>query len=73
MKAIHVIKCRDSLLWYSNQVGNIVPLLREESDIFMSVEPGGYSNIIYKEDAIITEIESTNVDWYTKYLEVHYG
>ena len=38
-------------MWYSGLVGQLVPLLREEHDIYLSREPAGYTNIVRKCDA----------------------
>lgn len=55
MKSLLITGCSDSLLWYSNMVGQTVPLLREYPDCYMSREPEGYANIIKKYDAEIVE------------------
>ncbi|MGA7204674.1 MAG: hypothetical protein WBX27_08605 [Specibacter sp.] len=38
-------------MWYAGMVGQLVPLLREESDVYLSREPAGYTNIVRKTDA----------------------
>lgn len=53
MKELLIIKCSDSLMWYSELVGKTVPLLREYEDCYMSREPTGFANIVKKEDAEI--------------------
>ena len=53
MKKILIVKCRDSMLWYSKYVGQEMPFLREELDFYMSRQPEGYTNIVYKTDAVI--------------------
>ena len=50
---LKIIKCSDSLLWYSNLVGQCVPYLREYEECYMSREPDGFANIVRKEDAVI--------------------
>lgn len=55
MKALRIIKCTDSLMWYSDMIGKCVPFLREYSDYYMSREPAGYSNIVKLEDAEVIE------------------
>ena len=49
---IKVIRCRDSMMWYSNHIGKTFPYLGQENDYYISREPGGLVNIIKKSDAI---------------------
>lgn len=58
MRALKIIKCSDSMLWYLPLVGQQVPLLREIDEGFLSREPSGYVNIVLKDDAEI--INTTN-------------
>lgn len=51
MQELKILKCSDSHMWYSNLVGQTVPLLREYEDCYMSREPEGFANIVRKEDA----------------------
>lgn len=48
---LKIIKCSDTLYWYKDLVGQLVPLLREYEDCYMSREPDGFANIVRKEDA----------------------
>lgn len=61
MKALKIINCSDSLMWYSGKVGAIVPYLGEDIDykgsIYWSREDGGYKNIIFKKDAVVIEVD----------------
>jgi hypothetical protein len=52
-KLLKIIRCSDSLMWYSKHVGQEFPLLREYDDCYMSREPEGFANIVRKEDAVI--------------------
>ena len=61
MKAVKITSCSDSMMWYRNHIGSIVPLLREYSDVYMSREPAGYANIIHQCDAEIVEVEPTEI------------
>lgn len=56
MKALKIIKCSDSLMWYRKKVGQIVPLVRVHEDCYMSREPAGYLNIVSLNDAKIVEV-----------------
>jgi hypothetical protein len=56
MKALKIIRCSDSLMWYCNKVGETVQLVREYEDCYMSREPAGYLNVVRLEDAEIVEI-----------------
>lgn len=56
-RSLKIIKCSDSLMWYSNLVGQVVPYVREYSDCYMSREPAGYLNIVKLEDAEIIDEE----------------
>lgn len=51
MIELKILKCSDKNYWYSNLVGQTVPLLREYEDCYMSREPEGFANIVRKEDA----------------------
>jgi hypothetical protein len=66
MKAIKIKRCSDSLFWYQDFVGMLVPFLREDTDYFISREPAGYSNIVKKVDCEIVEVEKTSTVFYTK-------
>lgn len=55
MKVLKINRCSDPLMWYNGLVGEVVPLLREYPDCYMSREPSGYANIVRKEDAEIIE------------------
>lgn len=65
MKALKVVKCSDSLLWYSRKVGQLIPYLGEDEDrrgpIFWSREDAGYKNIVFQCDAEIVEVEELNL------------
>ena len=46
-------QCPDPLMWYAGKIGKLVPLIRIDTDFYISREPNGYSNIVKKEDAEI--------------------
>ena len=50
---LKITNCTDPLMWYANKVGQTVPFLREEYSYFISREPMGAINIVYKTDAEI--------------------
>ena len=56
MKALLIVDCTDSMLWYAEHIGEVVPFLREFEDCYMSRERTGYSNIVYKKDAMFVEV-----------------
>jgi hypothetical protein len=59
MKALKIISCSDSLMWYRNKVGEVVTLAKPEHadpDIYWSREPAGYLNIVKKRDAEVIEV-----------------
>jgi hypothetical protein len=56
MRALKIVKCSDSLMWYQNKIGETVQLVREYEDCYMSREPAGYLNVVRLEDAEIVEI-----------------
>lgn len=51
MRKLKIVGCTDPMMWYAGLVGQVVPLVREESDIYLSREPAGFSNIVRKRDA----------------------
>lgn len=63
MKALLITDCHDSLMWYSDIIGQVVPYVRQYDDegYYMSREPAGFINIVYFKDAITIEVpdEST--------------
>lgn len=52
-----ITSCSDSRMWYAGLVGQRVPLLRIEPDCYLSREPAGYTNMVYKTDAEIVPAE----------------
>ena len=48
---IKIASCRDGHVWYAKHVGDIFPLLREEKDCYITREPSGFANVVFKEDA----------------------
>jgi len=59
MKALKIISCSDSMMWYRNKVGEVVTLAKPEHadpDIYWSREPAGYLNIVKKRDAEVIEV-----------------
>lgn len=60
MKALKIIKCSDSMMWYRDKVGEIVTLAKPEhadSEVYWSREPAGYINIVKKRDAEVVEVQ----------------
>lgn len=53
MKRLKITGCTDSLLWYAEKIGEIVPYVStsESEEFYMSREPAGYLNIVYMKDA----------------------
>lgn len=45
------------MMWYAGLVGQLVPLLREENDVYLSREPEGYTNIVRKRDAKVVWVD----------------
>ena len=52
LQMLHITSCADPQMWYSDRVGQLVPLLRRlpEGD-WGSQEPAGYRNIVKRLDA----------------------
>ena len=61
MKAIRILKCSDTIMWYRGMVGRTVLYLGSDIDakgpIYWSRDEGGYKNIILQCDAELIEIE----------------
>lgn len=55
MKQLFIIQCPDSLMWYADKVGQLVPFHRDGGDCWWSREPAGYVNIVRREDAQLVE------------------
>lgn len=71
MKAIRIVKCSDSMMWYRNKVGHIVEYLREDDQYLWSREPAGYSNIIRREDGEVTEcaLNDAQLSWICNFIK----
>lgn len=57
MQQLLITRCSDARLWYAGLVGQRVPLLRIESDVYLSREPAGFTNIVYLCDAEVVPAE----------------
>ena len=60
MKMLRITGYSDPHMWYSDKVGQRVVFLRECEDYYWSREPAGYTNIVFKTDAVIEESEVQN-------------
>jgi hypothetical protein len=54
IKALKLIDCTDPMLWYAKlNLGDTLPYVRDDPldpSVFISREPEGYINIVYKKD-----------------------
>lgn len=57
MKQLQINQCSDPLVWYADLIGQRVQLLREDADGYWSREPGGFTNIVKREDAEVIDDE----------------
>lgn len=57
MRKLKLVGCSDPMMWYAGLVGQLVPLLREENDVYLSREPEGYTNIVRKADAQVVWVD----------------
>lgn len=57
MKLIKIVNCSDSRMWYKNLIGQFAVYLGEYEDEYLSKEPAGYTNIIFKNDAELIETD----------------
>ncbi len=51
--ALMIIKCSDSMRWYSDKVGQLVDFLGDNGDEFLSCEVKGFLTHVEYDDAII--------------------
>lgn len=51
MRKLKITGCSDGHMWYAGLIGQVVPLLREESGDYFAREPAGYVNVVRKADA----------------------
>ena len=56
MKGLLITSCGDSMRWYADKVGEVVPLLAVERTEYKSREDAGYINFVQLTDAEIVEI-----------------
>jgi hypothetical protein len=54
---LKIVKCDDPQMWYADKVGETVPYLETYEDENLSLEPGGFTNIVKKEDAELIRIK----------------
>lgn len=58
-KRLLIKQCNDSLMWYSHKVGQLVAFTRETATEYISIDNGGFVNIVKKKDAVIVDVEVT--------------
>lgn len=63
MRAIKILRCSDSLLWYNDHIGVVVPFLAEFSTEYLSREPSRMTNIVKKIDSIIVDAELDEISF----------
>jgi hypothetical protein len=52
--------CADASRWYARHIGQVVPYRGfDKKDGFASTEPGGYSNFVRAEDAVLVNVTFT--------------
>lgn len=56
-KTLLIKKCSDPQYWYAGLVGQQVPFVGEEFDVYVSREPAGYTNFVRRDDAVIQNNE----------------
>jgi hypothetical protein len=63
MKALLIKSCSNSVMWYHNHIGKVVPLLKvyEKTNEYLSREPEGYSNIVLMNDAEVVDVSSSSI------------
>ena len=63
-KTLLITGCSDGMMWYAKRIGQMAEMLGEGTDtkgsFYWSREPGGYKNIILKQDAQIVEAKEHN-------------
>ncbi len=52
---LKIIGCSDPQMWYSDKIGQVVPLLFKIEEGYMSREPAGFANIVLEKDAEIVK------------------
>ena len=57
MRALRIVSCSDSMMWYSHLVGELVPLLAVEKVEYKSREPAGYVNFVKLCDGKVEEVD----------------
>lgn len=57
MKMLRIDQCSDGMMWYRDQVGSIVPLVRDlnSEGTFLTREPSGFSNVVRKCDVTVID------------------
>jgi len=52
---IMILECRDSLRWYADKIGEMVPYLGDTGDEFKSREDSGCVNFVQYHDCVIVK------------------
>jgi hypothetical protein len=47
---IKILRCKDWMYWYNNEIGNTFTFYHETLDCFWVIAEGGYRNIVLKSD-----------------------
>lgn len=55
MQLLVITQCTDHLMWYSDKVGQCVPLIRDlpQERCWLARQPEGFSNIVRHADALL--------------------
>lgn len=72
MKALKITGCSDSMMWYRNHIGKIVPLLQKGVNDHLSREPAGYTNMVLAKDCEVIDVQSVNDVLYAKPYDNRY-
>jgi len=56
MKMLRITGCRDSLMWYADMIGDLVPYCGQWREAYKSLDPAGHLNQVKFCDAEIVEL-----------------
>lgn len=47
-----IVKCSDSMMWYSNSIGKVIDIKRIDGDTYLTYDNEGYNNIVLIKDTV---------------------
>lgn len=69
MKVLRITNCSDPMLWYSNLIGKVIDFVMDIPEGYLSRESSGLTNIIFKDDAYVLDMDVESMSAWNKYID----